>query len=150
MRDVSCVRRRARQINRAREASGRQERRIVVRCNRMKSGFSSYSFFSATNIYLAFVERRKHYLAFVDGGDLNFRSGRNRVLGPESAPFSYTSPNFQTFLGKSPVILTIPKNGVRSRIRVQSTARKNRLGECLRGCMHVAQMRYFPNSEVRT
>ena len=78
VRDVSCVRRRARQINSAREASGRQERRIVVRCNRLKSGFSSYSFLSATNVYLAFLKRRNLLVAKCYSLDFQISDSQNR------------------------------------------------------------------------
>ena len=40
--------------------------------------------------------------------------------GPKSEPFSYTCPNYQFFLGKSPAFFKISKNRVRSRTRVQS------------------------------
>ena len=40
--------------------------------------------------------------------------------GPKSAPFSYTCPNYQMFLGKSPAFFKILKNRLLSRTRVQS------------------------------
>ena len=47
-----------------------------------------------------------------------FPEGRNLGLGPKSAAFSYTCPNFQLFLGKSPAFLTILGNRLLSRTRV--------------------------------
>ena len=40
--------------------------------------------------------------------------------GPKSGPFSYTCPNYQMFLGKSPAFFKILKNRLLSRTRVQS------------------------------
>ena len=52
---------------------------------------------------------------------LDFRQRAEIVaFWPKSAPFSYTCPNFQLFLGKSNAFLTILKNRVRSRTLVQT------------------------------
>ena len=45
---------------------------------------------------------------------------RNSGPAPLSAPFPYTCPKYQTFLGKSPVILRSPQTGLQIRTRLQS------------------------------
>ena len=69
----------------------------------------------------------------------NFREGRNREIGTQTAPFSYTCPNYQFFLGKSSGFLTILKNRVRSRTRVQTFV-----------CLILPSLIYDTNSALRT
>ena len=92
MRDVSCVRRRARQINRAR-GSGEEDRHFVGK------------------------EILPKFLLLL----LLRHPGGSPVLNDRGpAPFSYTCPNYQLFLGKSSGFVNDSENRVRSRTRVQT------------------------------
>ena len=123
---MSCVRRRARQINRAR-GSGEEDRHSVG-----KEILPKFSFCSPLR-----HPALQHKIILTGFGPLqitikiilDFRRARNPVLGPKSAPFSYTCPNYQMFLGKSNAFLTILKNRVRSRTRVQTFHESTMFGQ---------------------
>ena len=120
VRDVSCVTCRACDVARDRSI-GRESgggRRV---CPVVEEILPKFLLLLRSAVYTFSFIRKSFLHVFLHNIFLAFRqSGSPWSRGPKSAPFSYTCPNYQLFLGKSSGFLTIQKNRVRSRTRVQT------------------------------
>ena len=119
---MSCVTCRACDVARDRSIgreSGEENRHSVGREILLK--FFLLSFFSAIWLLSKMLLTGFRQLRFPKYLFFNFREGGSPAgEWREQAPFSYTCPNYQMFLGKSPAFFKILQNRLLSRTRVQS------------------------------